>query len=258
MAITIPAPWLALHRAAARSMLASERAALTRLRAVLARVTLAYAAAARGPDARGALLRAARELEAAIEAEHLRARGAARRAAHESLLAEWALMVRAGAARGLPSLDVSPRLVPAADEDALRARAAAGSFARDWLAAADAALAAGAPAPLRTAAARMERRVKMQAATETAEAFGAEREAETTRLARDERARRWAPLLLKIWDARLDRACPICRDMDGQVRPWGVPFTAGRRPGGVHTGCRCSEVTIFAPITWRAEEKQAA
>lgn len=258
MPITISAPWRRLHLATGQAMLDAERATLARLRATLARVTTDYARAVRGPAARAALLAAARDLETAIEAEHLRARAAGRAAGHETLLDEWALARLQGLARGLPALAASPVLEPATDEDRMRARAAAASFARDWLGTAQAALDEDAPAPLRTAAARLERRLELQATTETAESFNAERSAETTRLARDPAARLWAPLLLKVWDASLDRACPICRGLDGQVRPWGVPFEGGRRPGGVHPGCRCNEVTIFAPITWRAEEKAAA
>jgi hypothetical protein len=258
MALTISTPWLRLHLAVSEAMLAAERAALMRLRAILARVTLDHARAVRNPAARTALLVAARDLETAIEAEHLRARATARAAGHETLLDEWALARLQGLARGLPTLAASPVLEPATDEDRMRARAAAASFARDWLVAAQAALDDGAPAPLRTAAARMERRLELQATTETSESFSAEREAETTRLARSDEARQWAPLLLKVWDARLDRACPICRGLDGQVRPWGIAFEGGRRPGGVHPGCRCNEMTIFAPITWRAEERAAA
>lgn len=80
--------------------------------------------------------------------------------------------------------------------------------------------------------------LRRAAATETAHAFGEQRE-------EDSKALNYSPLavlLLKTWDATLDqRACPVCRDLDGQLQLLGLEYVGGS-PGGVHPNCRCVSV----------------
>lgn len=76
------------------------------------------------------------------------------------------------------------------------------------------------------------------AATEVPHAFGEQRE-------EDHRALVYSPLailLLKMWDATLDRrACSVCKDLDGQLQILGLDYVGGS-PGGVHPNCRCVSV----------------
>lgn len=57
------------------------------------------------------------------------------------------------------------------------------------------------------------------------------------------------PFVGKLWDARLDkRTCPVCRDLDGTIRPIGIAFPRKEVPGKTHFGCRCLQVLVFAPV----------
>lgn len=80
--------------------------------------------------------------------------------------------------------------------------------------------------------------LRRAAATEVAHAFGEQRE-------EDSRALAYSPLavlLLKMWDATLDRrACSVCSGLDGQLQVLGFDFVGGS-PGGVHPNCRCVSV----------------
>lgn len=76
------------------------------------------------------------------------------------------------------------------------------------------------------------------AATEVASAYGEQRDADEERMAR------WplAALLLKMWDATLDRrACPRCKGLDGQLQMLGFSYVGGA-PGRTHPNCRCVSV----------------
>ncbi len=54
-------------------------------------------------------------------------------------------------------------------------------------------------------------------------------------------------LLVRRWDAKLDRACPRCRRLDGTIAIVGGSFEGGLLPGRVHPHCRCTETVI--PLT---------
>jgi hypothetical protein len=82
------------------------------------------------------------------------------------------------------------------------------------------------------------------AATEVPSAFSEERERIEVRFVRDEPS--LIPILLKTWNAHLDRACPVCRGLNGQARPWGIDFEGGAKPGRIHIRCRC--FTGYMPI----------
>jgi len=93
----------------------------------------------------------------------------------------------------------------------------------------------------------LDARLDLAAATETADAFNTEYEAETDALAKTES--RLYVLPVKIWDVTLDRRlCPRCVEHAGEVRPWGVPFSRGERPGSVHPNCRCRAATILLTL----------
>jgi len=82
------------------------------------------------------------------------------------------------------------------------------------------------------------------AATEVPGAFSEERERIEVRFVRDEPS--LAPVLLKLWNAHLDGACPVCRGLHRTARPWGVDFARGQKPGRAHPRCRC--FTSYMPI----------
>lgn len=80
--------------------------------------------------------------------------------------------------------------------------------------------------------------LRRAAATEVANAYGEQRE-------EDSRALQYSPLavlLLKMWDATLDRrVCPTCAGLDGQLQVLGLDFVGGT-PGAVHPNDRCVSV----------------
>ena len=116
--------------------------------------------------------------------------------------------------------------------DSWRARRAANGYANHWL---EDALRAG-PGD---ATAAQEWRLRMGAATESADAWAAAREDVLIDFAA--RNPRMVPLLFRVWDATMDRrTCPTCERAHGTVVRVDEPFPEGR-PGGVHPNCRCTE-----------------
>lgn len=117
-----------------------------------------------------------------------------------------------------------------------RATQIAANHARDWLAAATKAEAAGAgSAAPKVATEVMRPRVVTTAATETADAYNTGR----AKYLRQRSVHRVE--LYRIWDATLDkRTCPTCSAADGTIVGLREPFPLGR-PGGVHPRCRCTE-----------------
>ena len=90
----------------------------------------------------------------------------------------------------------------------------------------------------------LDAKLELDAATEAAHAFNDEFEIETDALA-DRRSRLYV-LPLKLWDVTLDRRlCPQCAAHAGEVRPWGIPFSRGERPGAAHPRCRCRAATLL-------------
>lgn len=87
------------------------------------------------------------------------------------------------------------------------------------------------------------------AGVETAQAFGAEREAALAKVAEH---RDWGgvPLIGKRWDARLD-ACALCKRLADTVRPIGIDYPGGWTPGSRHPRCRCISAVIVIPLFWR-------
>ncbi len=94
-----------------------------------------------------------------------------------------------------------------------------------------------------SAARVVEVKLNLIAATEVPGAFGEERERIERRVVADNPS--LIPILLKTWNARLDRACPVCRGLHRTARPWGVDFD-GKQPGRAHNNCRC--FATYMPI----------
>lgn len=128
--------------------------------------------------------------------------------------------------------------------DAGRAAVAGKTTSASWLQttmakAAEAVDATRLPRVLHQVHALVDGRLRRLAATESAEAFNAAREAEFQALA--ERA----PGLIQRWVAVLDRrTCPTCDAMHGRTAPMGAEFSAGSPP--VHNYCRCFVVLDVA------------
>lgn len=94
-----------------------------------------------------------------------------------------------------------------------------------------------------SAARVVESKLDLIAATEVPGAFGEERERIERRVVEDNPT--LAPVLVKLWNARLDRACPVCRSLHRTARPWGLDFE-GKQPGRAHNRCRC--FATYMPI----------
>ncbi len=92
------------------------------------------------------------------------------------------------------------------------------------------------PAPLVVVASKATlSAIERIAATETAQAFSAEREIA---------ARQTQGLLFKRWDATLDvDTCPFCKDADGTIVELHERFPQGE-PGDVHPWCRCTWLLV--------------
>ena len=91
------------------------------------------------------------------------------------------------------------------------------------------------------------------AATEVPSAFSEERERIERRVAQDDPA--LIPVLVKLWNAQLDGACPVCRGLHRQARPWGVDFAGGKKPGRVHNRCACFTSYMPIPIGLRGSQR---
>lgn len=256
--VEIPRAWRRKHRDALRAMLGAEDKTLAAMTAAVNAAVARHAHEVGSPDAtRRAAIAAADDIERSLAAVIERARFQARRAAHVTLAAEVEFARSQARAEGLDALDALT--VPAvADDpnDGHRARDAARSYARDWLAAAMVGVATDTPKPLKAATTHQASRVALTAATETSEAFSRERMTATARLAD---VNRGVPILFNVWDATLDkRTCSRCERLSGRIAAWGFSFLDGAVPGAVHPRCRCAALTIFLPVYWRQEAERAA
>ncbi len=97
-------------------------------------------------------------------------------------------------------------------------------------------------------------KLELIAATEVPGAFGEERQRIEERIVRDSPA--LVGVLLKSWNALLDRACPVCRGLNGQLRPWGIDFEGGGQPGRQHPRCRCFVTFAPIPVVLSGERRQ--
>jgi len=225
------------------ALLTVERAARVRLSATVRRVGRQVGTGA-APDV---LVRGAHAIERGVAEDVALIRAAARSRSAATLAAEMA------AARVRPLSLPARRGVEAADQ--AEATAAAKAFAAAWL---GAALAAGSDDAEDAEPDNLDARADGLATTQTASAFGAEREDITNAYAREAHARGLV-IPFKRWDATHDKKlCARCRDLARSTpRPWGVDFPGGAVPGLVHPRCRCELVTAALPLAWRAEAEEA-
>jgi len=92
------------------------------------------------------------------------------------------------------------------------------------------------------------------AATEIPRAYNAAHDEGAGWVAERHKDASWLPLVVKRWDATLDRkTCPVCRDMDGRIALLGMSFSSGRIPGFVHRHDRCQDSIIALPLRMRGE-----
>lgn len=229
--------------ASLNAILSVERAARVRVASTVARVGRQVGAGA-GAET---LIRGANAIERALTADLTAVRSTARARSAATLTGEMT------AARIRPLSLPSRRGVDVADQ--AEASAGAKAFAAAWLAAA---LASGADGGAGAEPDALEARAEGLATTQTASAFGAEREAVMTAYAKEARARGLV-IPFKRWDATHDkRLCARCRDLaEAPPRPWGIDFPGGAVPGLVHPRCRCVSVTAVLPLAWRSEEAVA-
>lgn len=256
--IEIPRAWRRQHRDALRALLGAEDKALATMTAAVSAAVARHAHEVGSPDAtRRAAMAAADDIERSLAAVIERARFQARRAARVTLTAEVELARSQAQAEGLGALDgLEVRAASDDPNDGYRARDAARSYARDWLAAAMVGVATDTPKPLRAATKQQAHRVALTAATENSEAFSRERMVTTAKLAD---VNRGFPVLFNLWDATLDkRTCSTCAKLAGRVTPWGFAFPDRSTPGAVHPRCRCAALTIFLPVYWRQGADKAA
>ncbi len=179
----------------------------------------------------------------------------AERAALTAFTLEWDAARAAVQRVGHPDPGPLPRLATTTSTDRAAAHAAAGSLAAAWLIATTSAVRVAAsadeplPAAVHAAALAQDFRVRRVATTETARATTDARDEGAGWVEEQHREASWFPLLLKSWDATLDRrTCPRCSALHGITRPFGLPFPGGAEPGHLHPGCRCLSATLLLPI----------
>ena len=264
---TLPAPWAGAARATVKALAKAERAAIVGLRrAVRGQVDIALARLAvmpvNGPrDAAAAIVQQTGQRLASSLASRVEiVRREGRRAGTGRLIEEWRLVCRAiEQALGpqtLSDMVVSPDLDA---EDRARAAAAGQAYVATWTIAALAAVSLNDATRsvgqrLSEATTALDYRVVRIGTTESAQAFNDARDEGMGWVAERYGDERWFPAVLKRWDATLDaKVCPVCRDMNGSLALWGMPFKDGMRPGYVHPSDRCTPGIVFLPARIRGE-----
>lgn len=270
--LVVPAAWVGTHNATAAALMVEEGRTLKRLRADVQRSherVLAMLAVLPPGDRRRAAERAIAGLRAeltqlasGLTMGIMDTRLAAKTTSLDRLAVEWD-RVRAGIAAAKAGPD--PGLIGAAPEvtptDSAAAESSASSFSSAWLTA-SAGLVwrwaendnANAVQVYADSVKLLDGRIRRIAATETARAFADARDEGMGWVAERYEGERWYPALFKVWNAENDRKrCPVCADLHGTIRPFGIPFPDGQEPGYVHPFCRCTPTTIFIPIRVRGE-----
>lgn len=265
--------WARSARLAAAALIRAEAATLVGIRRVIRRTTesvsgrLALIPEMPKQRAASAAITIVREtlptLSAAV-AEAIRVgRLGSKEASTDRLRVEWRAVHRALAVAGI---DSPPAAVPpssfSAPEDETEAEIAAQSYSSAWGAAMMASIWRWSESDRGTLAAVaahtaevVDFRARRIATTETAKAFADARDEGMGWVAERHGDSAWFPLLVKVWDAQLDRkVCPTCSELDGKQRPWGVPFPGSAEPGYVHANCRCIPVTQLLPLPMRGED----
>lgn len=263
----VPKAWQSVHRAGAkallraevttlRDMLATTRAEIARVIAEVASLPDGVAPAATKAHALGAIRRGAAALKAGLGESILSGRDRGREAAAMQLDAELTVLRRELVRHGFSDgPDAPARSTGGAASDRASAEAAGASLAAAWHLSAVAAVTEweraetrSLPPMLAKTATAMAPRVARTATTEVAVAFNDEHEDGTDEIAEKHSDAEWLPAVLKLWNALLDRACPVCAGHDGEITVIGVGFSGGDVPGSVHARCRCSESLVFLPL----------
>lgn len=98
-------------------------------------------------------------------------------------------------------------------------------------------------------------RLDLIAVTETSTAYEDEFTSQTDRMPARSRDRSWLPIVVIIWDSSLDkRRCRVCASASLEVRPLGMSFSGGMRPGHAHPRCRCVSVIVVLAIPYTPAE----
>ena len=173
-------------------------------------------------------------------------RTTARRAGSQAMSREFAAIRRSPLGANVPPLFFGAEDVTQEDHDA--AREIANNYADDVL--------ARAGKEKSTAAriiAALTFRIDAIAATETAQQFNRQRARNEQNLRGQYLGTAWLPLLVKQWDATLDRrVCRVCAARHGKLRPIGLDWD-GQSPGMTHVGCRCQS-HYFASVLFAGRE----
>ncbi len=237
------------------AILRIERGALRSLRSASSVALESLLRSADGPDAatvRRAVLVALRwpaeQLRRDVTQAVLLARGSARGAAFERFAAQ------VDAAIGSVNMVGDDRA-----EDMARSETAGDSYASAWRATMTATAITWArqenPGSLglaiRRASASQDYRLVRTAATEVPQAFGVETDNGAGWIAEQYKDREWLPLLVKRWDATLDKSCDRCRTLHGSYVPVGMQFSRGDIPGSVHAHCHCVPTIVILPMPMR-------
>jgi hypothetical protein len=242
------------HLASMAAMLAAEREAL----GGIARASLGVASGFLRSV--GDVVASAHRLEMALTPELAKARRGGRAASMRGLAGEYSVARSEAAAWGFDPLSMPLSLeVDEGYGDSPAASLAAKEIATLYEKRATVAIERSEGRSVSARAALPVYAVEEKAATQTAEAFADERARAEKRLVTRYSGTNWLPVLVKIWDATIDRrTCATCREMDDQFRPLGLDFSGGRVPAIVHRKCRCVQVLVFSPIYLGRREKETA
>lgn len=186
---------------------------------------------------------ASREIGARVMPVILAAKGAARRFGAQRMQSE------------VESTSRGQRITLAHDEhkattaaDRLSAERASREYSDAILREAQSIIAASDKAQASSIVSATDRALNEIAVNEVAHAFSDERRRLEKAAKREHGGTNWFPLMVKYWDATLDRrTCPRCERLDSKVRPWGVDF-AGHTEPPVHKRCRCVIIYVGSPI----------
>ncbi len=92
----------------------------------------------------------------------------------------------------------------------------------------------------------VDSKLELISATEVPSAFSDERERIEVQYVRENPT--FVPILFKVWNARLDGACPVCRGMHRTKVHWGIEFEGGAKPGRMHPRCFCYSTYLPIPV----------
>lgn len=261
-----PEPWRKLGEAGARRLVRVEARNLVAMRTEARRVhaeLLGHLGASR--DRRGALValkHATSTMQTTVADQVVRARSRARDAALEQAQAELNRLAVELREQGYgPRTQFGALQKDGHVDDEAHANAVGHSFAARWAQSVLALIVAAeededprVQFKARLVMQRLDKRVGVIAATETAGAFNDQHDSALEGELGDEvdaqgKKRKWVPFLVKRWNAVLDRrTCATCRDYDGEITPLGFEFSGHEDGPPIHANCRCVTQLILLPV----------